>query len=129
MKDEASGRYKLLRAHRAAYELFVGPIPVGMWVLHRCDNPPCVNPHHLFLGTNTDNVHDMIAKGRNRTGESHTNAKLTESDVNEIRRIYERGDMERGARPLARKYGVSSTAISNIVQGRVWTRRGGARDS
>ena len=55
---------KTLTAHRVAWETFVGPIPPGMDVLHSCDNPPCVNPDHLFLGTDLDNVRDMIAKGR-----------------------------------------------------------------
>jgi hypothetical protein len=57
-------RGQLWTASRAVYNEFVGPIPAGMWVLHRCDNPPCVNPAHLFLGTHTDNVRDAVAKGR-----------------------------------------------------------------
>lgn len=58
----------MLYTHRAAYQLFVGPIPDGMHVCHRCDNPPCCNPEHLFLGTAADNMHDRDAKGRHRGG-------------------------------------------------------------
>lgn len=62
--DNAVGANRL--AHRLAWELTNGPIPDDLWVLHRCDNPPCVRPDHLFLGTAADNAHDMMAKGRGR---------------------------------------------------------------
>ena len=57
---------QMMRAHRVSYELYVGPIPPGLSVLHRCDNPPCTNPDHLFVGTQLDNMRDMCAKGRAR---------------------------------------------------------------
>lgn len=77
----ASGYGKLsngdrkLRAHRVAYELFVGPIPPGMHVLHVCDNPPCVRPEHLFLGNHRDNMRDMEAKGRAKWIQENLSAK------------------------------------------------------
>jgi len=74
-------------AHRVSYKLHIGPIPEKLYVLHKCDNPPCVNPDHLFLGTQLDNMDDMIAKGRNCKGEAIGTAKLTEKDVLKIRSL------------------------------------------
>jgi hypothetical protein len=75
---------KLWATHRLSYELFVGPIPNGISVLHHCDNPWCINPEHLFLGTQLDNVRDMIAKGRSNFTSTRL---LTDEQVIEIRRI------------------------------------------
>src|SRR4026209_597513 len=75
-------------ASRAAWELTNGPIPKGMFVLHRCDNPPCVRPDHLFLGTTQDNANEMSRKGRSLYGERNRRAKLTEAQVLEIRCRY-----------------------------------------
>jgi len=76
------------KAHRVAWELHYGPIPQNMQVLHRCDNPPCCNPDHLFLGTQADNVADMIAKKRGRMpglfGEATVQAKLSRKQARQI---------------------------------------------
>lgn len=111
------------RAHRAAWTLVNGPIPEGMVVCHRCDNPPCVRIDHLFLGTNQDNVDDRVAKGRSSRqvphfGEASPNAKLTAAQVYEIRRRYAAGGV--GQRELGEKFGISQTHIGRIVRGTRW---------
>lgn len=122
---------KMRRAHRVAWELSNGPIPEGLHVLHRCDNPPCCNPAHLFLGTNADNVQDRDAKGRrvaasgdqhySRTnpeavarGEQNGRAKLTEADVSAIRASTETH------REIAAQFGVDRSTISDIRRREIW---------
>jgi hypothetical protein len=83
---------KMKGAHREAWELTNGEIPAGMWVLHSCDNPPCCNPAHLFLGTSLDNARDRAAKGR--SAHNKTRAKLNESQVLEIRKLGRSGMSE-----------------------------------
>jgi hypothetical protein len=95
---------KVLRAHRISYELFVGEVPEGMSVLHYCDNPCCVRPKHLFLGTHADNMQDMSSKGR-RMGVVN-NRKLSINQVMEIRESSETGVV------LASRYGVAESTIS-----------------
>jgi hypothetical protein len=107
-------RNRSIYAHRVSWVLHHGPIPAGLWVLHRCDNPPCVRPDHLFLGTNDDNVADRDAKGR---GLGH--ARLTPEDVLEIRRAVTQGLTRT---ELARKYGVARTTVSDAAAGTTWTR-------
>lgn len=91
-------KLKQIRTHRLSYELHRGKIPDGLCVLHRCDNPACVNPDHLFLGTQTDNLKDMRQKGRQGKnvqyprGEDSYLARVTEKDVREIRRRYDGGE-------------------------------------
>ena len=101
---------QLQYTHRVAYALFVGPIPEGLQVCHSCDNPPCVNPAHLFVGTRQENTADCMAKGRNvlppiLRGEDQLGAKLAKIQAVEIRRRYAMGGVTQ--RKLAAKFGVS----------------------
>lgn len=95
--------------------------PCGVCVLHRCDNPRCVNPGHLFLGTRADNNRDRHSKGRSNCswGESHYLAKLTEEDVRQIRHRLANGEMQKD---LGREFGVSRGTICHIKRGTTWKR-------
>lgn len=118
--SRTDGTRKSIAAHRLSYETFVGPILDGMEVCHRCDNPCCVNPEHLFLGTRQDNVDDREAKGRNHPPKGNKNgmAKLTEADVLSAR--FERSKIGTSYQKLANKYGVSKKTIQNAVNGKTW---------
>jgi hypothetical protein len=107
------------RAHRVSYELANGPIPDDLFVCHHCDNRACVNPAHLFLGTNTDNMRDMVAKGRRPPNEGERNARaiLTEEDVLLLRARNRAG--ESYAR-LAREYGMSVSGMGHAIAGLNW---------
>lgn len=129
--------------HRLVYALVNGPIPDGLQVLHRCDNPICCRPDHLFLGTQSDNMQDMLAKGRNfhqtrperlargarngaytqpecrRRGERNGRAILAEADVVAVRRLHATGDYL--LRDLAARYGVSVATIHRAVRGKAWS--------
>lgn len=111
----------LLLAHRVSFELHHGPVKEGMFVCHRCDNPPCVNPGHLFLGTAEDNSHDAREKGRlvmpRLVGESAAPAVLTERDALQVLARRRRGEL---LRTLAAEFGVSETTISSIATGKTW---------
>lgn len=115
------GKYgKPKRAHRVSYELFCDKIPDGLHVLHKCDNRACINPGHLFLGTNADNQADMDAKGRRVSvglrGEANNGAKLTADDVAAIRSS--QGSLTHNA--LAAQFGISRSQVQNIIYGRQW---------
>lgn len=103
--------------HRFVYEAIYGAIPPGMMVLHRCDNPPCCNPDHLFLGTHADNMADMVAKARPALGERNANAKLTENDVRAIRRKRAEGQTFPS---LAVEFGISLPQAQNVVYRKQW---------
>ena len=111
----SGGQYgKMLRTHRVAFEEANGSIPDGMCVLHSCDNPPCCNPDHLFLGVDVDNVADRDAKGRTAKGEKNGSAKLTREQVEAIRvdsRLH---------REIAVDYGVCRSQVSYIKRGAYW---------
>ena len=108
---------KMRRAHRRMYSLTKGEIPEGVHVLHSCDNRSCVNPDHLWLGTNADNMHDKYLKNRQNKGETHGMHVLTEDNVRGIRRLIKQGETHR---QIAQLFGVSEGAIGNINLGRTW---------
>lgn len=126
-----NGRTIQGRAHRYSYELHKGPIPPGMFVLHQCDNPACVNPDHLFLGTNDDNIRDMLSKGRHipggthigdkgdwKRGAAHHAAKLTPDDIREMRRLHAEGGWSYSQ--LGKRFGVNTSAAYKIVKRLLW---------
>lgn len=116
-------------AHRVAWELVKGTIPKGMCVCHKCDNPACVNPAHLFLGTIADNVADAVTKhrvtGGSLPGVTNPNHKLTARDVLDIRRRYAHGGVYQYE--LAEEYGISQTHVSLICRGESWRNIPGRR--
>lgn len=105
-------------AHRVSYELYKGPILLGMHVCHACDNPSCVNPAHLWIGTAGDNARDRDAKDRVQHGQTHYAAKLTEEDVAEIIKCSGTNTQTE----LARKFRVDPSNISQILSGKRWKR-------
>lgn len=106
-------------AHRVSWELHHGKIPDGVFVCHHCDNPACVNPEHLFLGTPKDNAQDCIQKGRCCVlrGEEQGRAKLTEQDVRSIRKLRTNGA---SLKYLAEKFNVGKTTIGHLLNGDTW---------
>ena len=115
------GSRKQIGAHRVSYQIFNGKIPDGMFVCHKCDNRHCVNPDHLFLGTCLDNTLDMLSKGRpfNHDGTHNHNAKLTESQVFEIRKEFMAGKTKS---EIGREHGIGSSQICKIVSEKSWKR-------
>lgn len=105
----------IVYAHRRAWELFNGPLPDNSYVLHKCDNPPCCNPDHLFLGTQKDNMQDALEKGRTDYG---FKSKLNWDQVRTIRELYKKPGTT--CRVLADQFNVTAQNISDIVRGVAW---------
>jgi hypothetical protein len=110
---------KAMGAHRFSYEHYIGSIPFGMHILHRCDNPSCVNHEHLFLGTNLENVRDMMSKKRNRhkKGEDCTHSKLKNIQVIEIKNLLSKGF---GANEISKNLNIKRHYIESIKHNRAW---------
>lgn len=115
---DENGREVRKTASRVSYEIYVGPIPEGMFVCHKCDTPLCVNPSHLFIGTRQDNIDDMERKGRNKvpTGSKHPCTKLTESDVWNMCELFLYGGMSR--HDVASYFGVTYNTVKQIFSGK-----------
>jgi hypothetical protein len=121
--NEGYGRFgvtsrKYCRAHQYQYEINNGPVPKGMVIMHTCDNPPCVNPHHLKIGTHQENMADKVSKNRQAKGHKNGAAKLDEFQVKEIRTLY--GTHLYTLHQLGEKYGVSYSTIWLIAKRKKW---------
>jgi hypothetical protein len=119
--QSVNGKWKHIIAHRWAWAEAHGEVPAGILVLHHCDNPPCVNPEHLFLGTQQDNVLDMHSKRRGNPprGEEQPTSKLTVQDVEEIRRLINVEHASRSA--VGRQFGLHHETVRKIALGRLWS--------
>jgi hypothetical protein len=119
------GQFQLKRkqmlAHRFVWMCFYGSIPETMQVCHKCDNPSCVNPSHLFLGTNRDNVRDRNAKGRQAIGERHGLSKLTQEKVSRIRELHSQGAKQHD---ISVMFGITQSNVSCIVLYKSWKKEG-----
>jgi hypothetical protein len=118
--SRTDGTRKSVSTHRVSYEIVYGEIPAGMEVCHKCDNPSCVNPNHLFIGTRQDNIDDRERKGRNvvLTGEEQKRSKLTKKAVKDAR--WERAYKGTSYQKLADRYGVSKKTMMSAINGVTW---------
>lgn len=114
------GTWKL--AHRVSYAFYVGEIADGKIIRHSCDTPACINPDHLLIGTQADNMTDMRSRGRSNyaKGADTGNAKITEAQVIEIRATYQRGIRGFGVHVIAKRYGLSKPAVRAILERKSW---------
>jgi hypothetical protein len=118
-----TGHVRYERVHRFVYREVVGDIPQRMFVCHTCDNPLCVNPDHLWLGTHSENMKDAYRKGRvappkqHMFGECNPNSKLTESQVRMIKQRLSEGE---SSRSISRDFGVNKDTVLSIAHGKTW---------
>lgn len=110
------GRFGAMMAHRVAYELIKGPIPEGLLIRHKCDNPPCCNPRHLIIGTHKQNTQDAVERGRHAVGARSGMAKLSEDQARYILRNAEK----KTVRQLAAMFGVAPSTVSMVRSGQRW---------
>lgn len=108
------------RAHRLSYQTFRGPIPDGLFVCHRCDNPACINPAHLFLGTPKDNAQDAASKDRTMFGTDHTWSKLSDKTVRAIFEMYNTGRYTQG--DIAKHFDICQQEVHWVLAGKIWQR-------
>ena len=120
---------KKYNTHRVVYRIVCGVFDYSLWVLHKCDNPPCCNPDHLFLGTRSDNMKDCFKKGRlthiynkrpTQTAQKNHMAKLSKSRINFIRKHYKPRDEKFGATALGKRFNVSKGRICDVVHNRTY---------
>jgi hypothetical protein len=131
IKNKGYGQFwyshKQRLSHKIAYILAKGPIPENLHILHSCDNPPCCNPNHLFVGTNLENVRQKQERNRVIKGSAVAVSRITEDDALAIRIRYASGGVTQAE--LGREYGIDDSVVSDIVRGTAWAHIGGPRTS